>query len=238
MSLTSRRTAMARKRYKPEEIVAKLRQVDVLVSQGQDMADAIRQVGVSEVTYYRWRQEFGGLKIEQVKRLKDLELENNRLRKAVSDLTLDKLLLQEAARGNFSARRVAVPASSRCERSCMFPSAAPVRRSGSIAQRNARSRAVVTTKSVSRPISLSLPGNTAATAIARSPGCCARPAGSSTTSGSSVSGDARGSRFPISSPSAAGSGWRTDRASGCGRSTAITSGPTTLSRTVPTMDAG
>ena len=62
---------MARKRYKPEEIVAKLRQVDVLVSQGQNMVDAIRQIGVSEVTYYRWRQEFGGLKIEQVRRLKD-----------------------------------------------------------------------------------------------------------------------------------------------------------------------
>ena len=87
MSLTSRRTATARKRYKPEEIVAKLRQVDVLVSQGQNMVDAIRQIGVSEVTYYRWRQEFGGLKTEQVKRLKDLELENSRLRKAVSDLT-------------------------------------------------------------------------------------------------------------------------------------------------------
>src|SRR5262249_35462719 len=83
-SLTSRRTAMGRKRYKPEEIVAKLRQVDVLVSQGQNMVDAIRQIGVSEVTYYRWRQEFGGLKSEQVKRLKDLELENSRLRKAVS----------------------------------------------------------------------------------------------------------------------------------------------------------
>src|SRR6478752_3311794 len=96
MSLTSRRTVMARKRYKPEEIVAKLRQVDVLVSQGQNMVDAIRQIGVSEVTYYRWRQEFGGLKSEQVKRLKDLELENSRLRKAVSDLTLDKLILQEA----------------------------------------------------------------------------------------------------------------------------------------------
>ena len=95
------RTEMPRKRYKPEEIVAKLRQVDVLVSQGQSMADAIRQIGVSEVTFYRWRQEFGGLKIEQVKRLKDLELENSRLRKAVSDLTLDKLILTEAAKGNF-----------------------------------------------------------------------------------------------------------------------------------------
>ena len=92
---------MARKSYKPEEIVAKLRQVDVLITQGQNVADAIRQIGVSEVTYYRWRQEFGGLKLEQVKRLKELELENGRLRKAVSDLTLDKLILQEAARGNF-----------------------------------------------------------------------------------------------------------------------------------------
>jgi putative transposase len=92
---------MPRKRFKPEEIVAKLRQVDVLVSQGQNMAEAIRQIGVSEVTYYRWRQEFGGLKTEQVTRLKDLETENARLRRAVSDLTLDKLILQEAARGNF-----------------------------------------------------------------------------------------------------------------------------------------
>src|SRR5262245_42818985 len=192
MSLTSRRTVMARKRYKPEEIVAKLRQVDVLVSQGQNMVDAIRQIGVSEVTYYRWRQEFGGLKTEQVKRLKDLELENSRLRKAVSDLTLDKLILQEAARGNFEAPRFAVPALSRCECSCTSPSVAPVRRSGSIARRNARSRAVVTTSSVSPPILSSLPGNTAAMAIARSQNCCARRAGQSTTSGSSVSGNARG----------------------------------------------
>jgi putative transposase len=101
MSLIARRATMARKRYQAEEIVAKLRQVDVLTSQGQSMADAIRQIGVSEVTYYRWRQEFGGLKIEQIRRLKELELENTRLRKAVSDLTLDKLILQEAARGNF-----------------------------------------------------------------------------------------------------------------------------------------
>jgi transposase-like protein len=91
---------MPKKRYTPEEIVAKLRQVDVLVSQGQNIADAIRQIGVSEVTYYRWRQEYGGLKTEQVKRLKELETENTRLRRAVSDLTLDKLILQEAARGN------------------------------------------------------------------------------------------------------------------------------------------
>ena len=92
---------MPRKHHKPEEIVAKLRQVNVLVSQGQNIADAIRQIGVSEVTYYRWRQEYGGLKADQVKRLKELEQENSRLRRAVSDLTLDKLILQEAARGNF-----------------------------------------------------------------------------------------------------------------------------------------
>ena len=92
---------MPTERHKPEEIVAKLRQVDVLTSQGRSVADAIRSIGVTEVTYYRWREEFGGLKSDQVKRLKDLETENTRLRRAVSDLTLDKLILQEAARGNY-----------------------------------------------------------------------------------------------------------------------------------------
>jgi transposase-like protein len=72
-----------------------------LTSQGQSVAEAIRAIGVSEVTYYRWRQEFGGLKSDQVKRLKALETENTRLRRAISDLTLDKLILQEAARGNY-----------------------------------------------------------------------------------------------------------------------------------------
>ena len=92
---------MRKKRHKPEEIVAKLRQVDVLTSQGKPVADAVRAIGVTEVTYYRWRQESGGLKTGQVKRLKDLEAENARLRRAVSDLTLDKMILTEAARGNF-----------------------------------------------------------------------------------------------------------------------------------------
>ena len=92
---------MARKTYKPEEIVAKLRQVDVLVSQGQPVAEAVRSIGVTQFTYYRWRREYGGLKTDQVKRLKALEKENERLRKAVSDLTLEKLILREAASGNF-----------------------------------------------------------------------------------------------------------------------------------------
>ena len=92
---------MPRKRHKPEEIVAEPRQVDVLVSQGQTVADAVRSIGVTEVTYYRWRQEYGGLKADQVRRPKELETENTRLRRAVADLTLDKLILKEAARGNF-----------------------------------------------------------------------------------------------------------------------------------------
>jgi transposase-like protein len=92
---------MARKRHKAEEIVSKLRPVDVLTAQGASVPDAVRSIGVTEVTYYRWRREYGGLQMDQVKRMKDLELENQRLRKAVSDLTLDKLILAEAAKGNF-----------------------------------------------------------------------------------------------------------------------------------------
>src|SRR6185436_10834293 len=93
------------KRHTAEEIVAKLRQVDVLMAQGRPVADAVRSIGVTEVTYYRWRNEYGGLKGDQVKRLKELEIENSRLRRAVSDLTLDKLILTEAAKGNFYALR-------------------------------------------------------------------------------------------------------------------------------------
>ena len=92
---------MGIKRHKPEEIVAKLRQVDVLTAQGKSIGEAVKAIAVTETTYFRWRAEYGGLKSDQVKRLKDLELENARLRRAVSDLTLDKLILTEAARGNF-----------------------------------------------------------------------------------------------------------------------------------------
>ncbi len=88
---------MPRKKPSPEEIVAKLRQVDVLVLQGRAVAEAVRTIGVTPFTYDRWRKEYGGLKLDQVKRLKELEKENERLRKAVSDLTLEKLILKEAA---------------------------------------------------------------------------------------------------------------------------------------------
>jgi len=93
---------MGRKRtHTPEEIVAKLRQVEVLTAQGKAVAEAARSIGVTEQTFYRWRAEFGGLKLDQVKRLKQLEAENARLRRAVSDLTLEKVILKEAAPGNF-----------------------------------------------------------------------------------------------------------------------------------------
>ena len=91
------------KRPKPEEIAAKLRQVDVLVSQGQSVGEAVRSMGLTPFTHYRWRKKFGGLKTDQVKRLKEIEKENERLRKAVSDLMLEKLILRgEAHRPNAS----------------------------------------------------------------------------------------------------------------------------------------
>jgi transposase len=93
--------AMARKRHKPEEIVAKLRQVEILTGQGKSITEAVKTIAVTETTYFRWRAEYGGMKNDQVRRLKELELENARLRRAISDLTLDKLILTEAAKGNF-----------------------------------------------------------------------------------------------------------------------------------------
>ena len=92
---------MANKRHKPEGTVTKLRQVEVLVGQGRARIDAIRQVRIVEQTYYRWRKQYGGMGTAQLKELKRLQKENERLRRAVSDLTLDKLILAEAARGNF-----------------------------------------------------------------------------------------------------------------------------------------
>ena len=92
---------MANKRPKPEEIVSKLRQAEVLMGQGMSCLDAIRQIGVVEQTYYRWRKQYGGMGVDQLKELKRLQKENEQLRRAVSDLTLDKLILKEAARGNF-----------------------------------------------------------------------------------------------------------------------------------------
>ena len=96
-----RRTKNGCKLEKPEDIVLKLRQVEVLQGQGKPLADAVRQIGVTVQTYYRWRKEYGGMSRDQLKRLKLLESENTRLRRAVSDLTLDKMILTEAAGGNY-----------------------------------------------------------------------------------------------------------------------------------------
>ena len=91
---------MSRKRT-PEQIIAKLREAEVALSQGETTGRVCRRLGVSEQTYYRWRKEYGGLKVDQAKRLKELEKENSRLRRAVSDLTLDKQILKEALSGNY-----------------------------------------------------------------------------------------------------------------------------------------
>ena len=92
---------MAGKRERAEDIVSKLRQIEVLQGQGMTIADAVRQIGITQQTYYRWRKQYAGMNREQLKRLKELERENQRLRRAVSDLTLDKMILAEAAKGNF-----------------------------------------------------------------------------------------------------------------------------------------
>ena len=92
---------MVKKGYGPEQIINKLREAEVLLSQGASIAEASKQLGVTEQTYYRWRKEYGGMRIEQAKRLKDLEKENTRLKKLVADLSLDNSILKEASRGNF-----------------------------------------------------------------------------------------------------------------------------------------
>ena len=92
---------MPGKKHTPEQVINKLREAEVVLTQGSTVAEASRQIGVTEQTFYRWRNEYGGLRIDQVKRLKQLELENTRLKRAVADLTLDNQILREAAEGNF-----------------------------------------------------------------------------------------------------------------------------------------
>ena len=92
---------MAKKRFTVEQIINHLREADVFLAQGETVGGVCRRIGVSEQSYYRWRREYGGLKVDQARRLKDLEQENARLKRAVADLTLDKLILKEAAEGNW-----------------------------------------------------------------------------------------------------------------------------------------
>jgi putative transposase len=92
---------MSRKRFMPEQVLGLLRQAEVELSQGKRIGEVCREMGISEQSYYRWRSEYGGLKLEQARRMKDLEKENGRLKKAVAELTLDKQILKEALAGNF-----------------------------------------------------------------------------------------------------------------------------------------
>jgi transposase-like protein len=92
---------MKKKEFTPEQIITMLREAEVLLSQGTTTAEVSRKLGITEQTYYRWRREYGGMRVEQAKRLKELERENTRLKKLVADLSLDNAILKEAARGNF-----------------------------------------------------------------------------------------------------------------------------------------
>jgi transposase-like protein len=92
---------MARKRYTAEQIIGMLREAEVGVAEGKRVSEVVRELGITDQTYYRWRREYGGMQVSQARRLKDLERENTRLRRAVADLTLDKVILKEAAKGNF-----------------------------------------------------------------------------------------------------------------------------------------
>jgi putative transposase len=92
---------MVRRGFKPEQIIGKLREAEVLLSQGSTVGEASRKLGVTEQTYYRWRKAYGGMRVEQAKRLQELEKENSRLKKLVADISLDNAILKEAARGNF-----------------------------------------------------------------------------------------------------------------------------------------
>ena len=92
---------MPRKKHTPEQVINKLREAEVVLAQGRTVAEPNRQIGVTEQTFYRWRNEYGGLRIDQVRRFKQLELQNTRLKRAVADLTLDNQILREAAEGNF-----------------------------------------------------------------------------------------------------------------------------------------
>ena len=92
---------MVRKGYKPEQIINKLREAEIFLNQGNTVSVVTRKIGISDYTYYRWRKEYGGMRVDQAKRLKDLEVENSRLKKLVADLSLDNAILKEASRGNF-----------------------------------------------------------------------------------------------------------------------------------------
>ena len=130
---------MARRRHTPEQVINRLRQAEVAIAKGCTVAEASRQIGVKEQTYYRWRAEYGGLRIDQARRLKQLEADNARLKRAVADLTLDNQILKETARGNFRALPVAASMSTMSRRTSISQSDAPAGLSTIPGPRNATS---------------------------------------------------------------------------------------------------
>ena len=162
---------MSRKRYTPEQIISMLREAEVALAQGQSVGQACRTLGVSEQSYYRWRKEYGGLRTDQAKRLKDLEKENGRLRKAISDLTLDKLILKEALEGNCQAPPVAGSVLIISRPNWESPSDVPALLQANIAQPSARDPVVGMMKRHSRPRSSAWPASMADMAIGGSLPC-------------------------------------------------------------------
>ena len=160
---------MPRKKHTPEQVINKLREAEVVLAQGRTVAEASRQIGVTEQTFYRWRNEYGGLRIDQVKRFKQLESENTRLKRAVADLTLDKQILKEAAEGNFWARPVVASAQSMSEWSSVSRSVEPAERSISPGPLSGMNPCRLRTSRSSLPTSWSWQAGTAGTATAGSP---------------------------------------------------------------------
>jgi putative transposase len=162
---------MPRIKYTVEQIIAKLREAEVALSQGQTVVQVSRSLGITEQTYYRWRNEYGGLKIDQARRLKDLERENTRLKRAVAELTLDKLILKEAAAGNFSAQLGDDSVCSRSLRSWALQNGGRVECWGSPAQPNGIPGSLSTMKRRSQPPSSGWRRTMDAMGIGGSPPC-------------------------------------------------------------------
>ena len=213
----ARRTVMPRKRHKPEEIVANC-QVDVLVAQDRSVADAVRSIGITEVTYYRWCQEFSGLKTDQVKHLKDLGTENARLRRAIAELTIARQV--DPARGG--PGKLLSPARRRAciEHVWHKLQVSECRARAALGQNRSTQRKIPRGRDNDERLTaaelIELGQRYCGYGYRKSPSCFVGQAGTSTISGSSGSGDAMGPRFRPSNRNAAGSGLRMDRPASIG----------------------